>query len=135
MSPGAARQYLLREKRAHPNRQLGRGFPYLDTAELPLVTGDDREGLSLGYYPSHHREAGPESDAETEEGDSLQLISRRLWAYLLQRAGLSAETKWSQVEPQDVDRMVKEVTACELEVAGKLLSAIHTVFNCYLSNN
>lgn len=112
------KQHLALERSRHPNRLIGKGFPYMKRNMLPLLVGDDEEGLALGYYPEH-RDVEEEGASENMAEDDIQVITRRLWMYLLQRANIDSEKKWSQVDVQDIDRIVKEVTSCELSTNGK----------------
>ena len=54
------------------------------------------------------------------------MVPRRLWVYLLQRAGVDAESKWSAVTTKEVRAIARELTACSLQVTGNILFGVIT---------
>ena len=52
---------------------------------------------------------------------TVGMLPRRLWVYLLQRAGVDVESKWSAVTTKEVRAIAREVTACTLQVTGNIL--------------
>jgi predicted Rossmann fold flavoprotein len=46
-------------------------------------------------------------------------FSRRLWLYLLDRAGLEVQLQWAQLPKDKINRLVELLTQCDFEVTGK----------------
>ena len=46
-------------------------------------------------------------------------FSRRLWGYLLDRAGLDVQLQWAQLPKTKINRLVELLSQCDFEVTGK----------------
>mmetsp|Transcript_7901 Transcript_7901/g.11809 ORF Transcript_7901/g.11809 Transcript_7901/m.11809 type:complete len:425 (-) Transcript_7901:5-1279(-) len=92
-------ELLETEKKTHPNRSVGKRFPsYLD--------GDGDE-------------VSPQKESVAVEEASV-LITRRLWLYLLKKAGLvSGESKWSSVDRSALLAVANLVVADTFQVSGR----------------
>ena len=73
-------------------------------------------------------------DMEVGEGAEA-VISKRLWNYLLQRAGLEdSQLKWRQLNTQQIATLAQEITNCSFAVDGKrndfsLLEVCYSAFS------
>lgn len=66
-------------------------------------------------------------DQEEEESN---LISKRLWLYLLQRAQITPQLKWKELSNIDVIKIAEQVIKGSYAVEGNLQALVH-----YYDNN
>ena len=88
-------EHLTASKARTPSTAVSRGFP-------PLNLADDDEKLAL------------------DDPSERESISRRLWGYLLEKAGIPADRKWADLSSKDLLAMATEITACRFSVEGCL---------------
>lgn len=97
--------------------QVRAGYPVGSPGPTGSATGEgDHEDLAKygAVVPAEPRENGSEPESA---GDSL--IPRRLWLYLLQRAGLvDSQLKWRQLTAQQLAALAKELTQGVYSVEG-----------------
>jgi predicted flavoprotein YhiN len=91
-------EHLVSSKKTSPIALVGRGFP-------PMALALDEDDVP--YTPTRG----------TEEG--VGALSRRLWLYLLGKAGVSADKRWIDLSLKEVRSVAKEVTKCSLQVTGE----------------
>jgi len=119
-------QHLVAEKRRHPSRSVGKCFPHLSEEMLGCI----REGMdSLDESIIYDRDQQPlidqeegSSDGESENNPGVSdtnIISRRLWLYLLERLEIPSQTKWGEVSLSTISRMVEQLTRTKYSVEGK----------------
>lgn len=51
--------------------------------------------------------------------DTTELLSKRLWQYLITRSGLSSDTVWQKLSKSDISRLALSITACKYLVEGR----------------
>lgn len=95
-------QHLENEKRLHPNRLVGRYFPYLTSALQTQL-------FKSGCAPKQ---------SVLEEGESV--INRRLWLYLLKRCQIDGNVAvWQSLNREKIFRIAQEVTRSVFKVEGR----------------
>ena len=119
-------EHLLSEKRRHPNRSVGKCFPHLSEDMLSLIReGMDNLDESIiydhGQQPMVDEDEGSDSDGDMNVGATADanIISRRLWLYLLERLQISPQMKWGEVSQSTISRMVEQLTKAKYAVEGE----------------
>lgn len=60
-----------------------------------------------------------DSAAKMAANAPVRGIPERLWRLLLQKAGIAAEQRWSEIGSKGINRLVAALTACEFDIAGR----------------
>lgn len=119
--------HLTAEKRRHPSRSVGKCFPHLSGDMLSFIKeGMDSPDESIIY----DRDQQPLLDKEEVDGDSenssgvtadTNIISRRLWLYLLERLEVPPQMKWGEVSLSTISRMVELLSRAKYSVEGTVV--------------
>ena len=120
-------------------------FPALSPNMLARVRENFPVGLSatsdledLGKYGALECTTGS-GDGNMEVGEGAEaVISKRLWNYLLQRAGLEdSQLKWRQLNTQQIATLAQEITNCCFAVDGKRngFSLLEVYFSAFPLDN
>ena len=125
-------QHLTTEKSRHPSRSVGKCFPHLSEDMLSFI----KEGMdSLDESIIYDRDQQPlldkeESGSTSRDGDSenssgvtadTNIISRRLWLYLLERLEVPPQMKWGEVSLSTISRMVELLSRAKYSVEGTVV--------------
>ena len=128
-------QHLIAEKRRHPSRSVGKCFPHLSEDMLSFIKeGMDSLDESIIYdrdqQPLFDKEEVDGSGSTSRDGDSenssgvtadTNIISRRLWLYLLDRLEVSPQMKWGEVSLSTINRMVELLSRAKYSVEGTVV--------------
>lgn len=109
---------LLEEKKRHPQRSIGKGFPGLDSNRLGMLTGGEDLSYQYGDMSAESVNTDIESlDLQTD--DVKYILPRRLWLYLLQKININSEMKWATIDNPTINKVAKEVCSSEFAVEGR----------------
>ena len=130
--------YLIFLFSEQTNRLVTKFFPALSPNMLARVRENFPVGLSatsdledLGKYGALECTTGSSEGAQA-------VISKRLWNYLLQRAGLEdSQLKWRQLNTQQIATLAQEITNCCFAVDGKRngFSLLEVYFSAFPLDN
>lgn len=90
-----------------------------------MLTGDDpayQDTYNLNSFEDYELQS---SDADDENSNNVPVvdeefvIKRRLWLYILQRAGINTETKWSAIKQTQINQIVQESCRSIFTVTGR----------------
>ena len=97
-------EHLTTSKARNPSAAVSRGFP-------PLSLASDDEDVLV------------EDPAERDS------ISKRLWVYLLEKAGVPVDKKWADLSAKDLQAIATELVSCRFSVEGILF---HNLLSRYV---
>ena len=118
-------QHLTAEKRRHPSRSVGKCFPHLSEDMLSFIKegmdSPDEETIIYDRDQQPWMDKDDEEDSQTSSGVIVDtnIISRRLWLYLLERLEVPPQTKWGEVSLSTISRMVEQLSRAKYSVQGR----------------
>jgi predicted Rossmann fold flavoprotein len=115
-------EHLKDFQSSHPQQRVGKFFPALD---LTASSDDEWWEQELQAQKQEERKRERESEEAKASSSSAELpaergaIPRRLWLYLLQRAGVDPSVRWSRLSDTDLDKAANEVSRGVFRVTGR----------------
>lgn len=113
-------ELLWLERTRHLNKQVGTSFPSTVAEEVVSLGSSDQPPSS---YVFHEEGGGVRPGvgvgAGGVEDDTGPVITRRLWGYLLQRAGVPATNRWDQISKADVTRIATQLRGSVFSASGR----------------
>jgi len=109
-------ELLGTERSRRLNKQVGTSFPS-SVAEAITMS---RPSVQPSAYVFHDEGAGAQFvNEEDDSGSGGPVITRRLWGYLLQRAGIVATDRWDQLSKADITKLAMQLRGSVFAVSGR----------------
>jgi predicted flavoprotein YhiN len=111
------KQWLKENKALYSNRKISGFSPYTKDDLLKRITNHEayRTKHSLHEFKDSNKQSSDDSNNE----DTRSLLPRRLWEYLLIRAGISTELLWKQLDEKSMDTLLATLYGSCFTIEGR----------------
>jgi len=112
--------HFLQYKEEYPNRSIGRAFPTLSARLQQLVANElHADEFHFDSYTTLESSSLAAPDTCESNNENHGIMSRRIWQYLLERAGIAGDAKWSSIPNNLLQILVNQICHCRFDIAGR----------------